>query len=160
MLADGDLAVELAARLGVTLTMPHELEEKVRALVRTPPGPPGDPPYVRATGAASGGALRVVLDAGIFTGGGTLAHDSAIAELRAQPRAGVNPATAQALGVTDGDRVDVSADRGAVLRDLVVRVDERVPDGAVALTAGLVAAPANVLGPAPAVRVTKALVTA
>ncbi|HEX3550104.1 MAG TPA: molybdopterin-dependent oxidoreductase [Candidatus Elarobacter sp.] len=156
--ADGDLVVELAERLGVTLPMPHELEAKVRELVRTPPGPPGDPVYRRPTAAAAPDALRVIVDSAIFTGGGTLAHDAAITELRPQPRAVLSPATARALGVTDGDRVDAAATHGHVLRDLGVRVDARVPDGAVMLLDGLVAAPANAAGAT--VRLTKALVTA
>ncbi len=160
VLADGDVVVELAARLGVSLTLPHELEEKVRSLVRTPPGPPGDPVYVRATAAAPSGALRVIPEASIFSGGGTLAHDTTIAELRPHPRATFSPATADALGIGDGDRVDVSGEHGAVLRDLAVRIDGRTPDGAVALLDGVVAAPANAFGPAHAVRVVKALVTA
>ncbi len=158
VVADGDLVVELASRLGVPLTLPDALEAKVRELVRTPPGPPGEPLFVRSTAAAPDGTLRVVRESAIFTGGGTLAHDVAIADLRAQPRASLSPATARALDVGDGDVVDASANGQPVLRDLVVRVDERVPEGAVTLLDGLPAAPLNALGTAPAVRLTKAMV--
>ncbi len=161
VLADGDLLVELAERLRVTLTAPDVLEATVRERVRTPPGDPGTPVFVRSTATAPNGALRVIADAAIFTGGGTLAYDAAIAALRAQPRASVNAATARALGLAEGDRVDASAGGGAaVLHDLAVRVDERVPDGAVALLDGIVGAPLNTLGTAPAVRLVKALVPA
>ena len=156
VLADGDLVVELADRLGVTLSMPDAVATTVRDLVRTAPGAPGEPLYVRPTAPAAGGALRIVAESAIFTGGGTLLHDRAIAELRAVPRACVNPATARGLDLSDGDVVDVSG-ADAVLRDLVVRVEERVPDDAVALLGGLPAAPINALASA-AVRVTKAAV--
>jgi anaerobic selenocysteine-containing dehydrogenase len=107
--------------------------------------------------------LRVIAESAIFTGGGTLAFDTTLAELRTTPRATLHPETATALGVADGDIVNVTAaggTAGAALRDLVVRVDERVPPGAVSLVEGLVTAPLNALGSAPAVRVEKALVTA
>ena len=159
VLADGDLIAELAERLGVALTAPDALEATVRDGVRTPPGAPGAPSFVRSTAAAAPGSLRVVADAAIFTGGGTLVHDRALDELRAQPRASLNAATARALGLADGDRVDAAAG-DAVLRDLAVRIDQRVPDGAVALLGGVVAAPLNALGTAPAVRLSRALVPA
>jgi anaerobic selenocysteine-containing dehydrogenase len=72
----------------------------------------------------------------------------------------VHPQTANALGVADSDPVNVTGTNGATLRDIAVRVDERVPQGAVALVEGLVEAPLNALGAAPAVRLEKALVTA
>jgi NADH-quinone oxidoreductase subunit G len=160
VLADGDLLVELAERLGVTLPMPDELEAKVRELVKTPPADGAVPAYVRATAAAPGGALRVIADAAIFTGGGTLAFDTAIRELHARPHARINPATARALALADGDPVNVAGDNGTTLYDLVVRVDERVAEGAVALLDGVVRAPLNALGRAPAVRLEKVPVTA
>jgi NADH-quinone oxidoreductase subunit G len=160
IVADGDLIVELAGRLGVSLTPPGALEQKIRDLVRTPPASPaGEPAYRRATARGAGGALRVVPDAGIFTGAGTLLHDVTMVELRARPHARISPATAAALGVADGDRVDVESGHG-VMRDAVVRVDPRIADDAVGLLDGVVAAPLNALGVAPAVRLTKTLVTA
>jgi NADH-quinone oxidoreductase subunit G len=161
VLADGDLIVELAERLGVALPAPDELEARVRELVRTPPAPSsGEPYFRRSTAPAPGGALRVIADAAIFTGGGTLAFDTAIRELHAQPHARINPATARACGLADGERVNVAGSNGTTLRDLVVRIDERVAEGAVALLDGVVGVPLNALGPAPAVRLEKALVTA
>jgi NADH-quinone oxidoreductase subunit G len=160
VLADGDLIVELAERLGVTLPLP-ELDAKVRELVRTPPpASSGAPSFRRATAAAPEGALRVIADAAIFTGGGTLAFDATIRELHARPHARINPATARALGLADGEQVNVAGDGGATLYNLVVRIDEHIAEGAVALLDGVVRAPLNALGPAPAVRLEKVLVHA
>jgi NADH-quinone oxidoreductase subunit G len=172
VLADGDVIVDLAERLGVTLPMPDE--KKIHELVRTPPAAPPGTSYVRSTAAAPDGALRVIPHAAVFTGGGTLAFDTTIAELHPKPVARIHPATASALDLADGDVVDVTAvsagtdanapDAGreiaGTLRELTVRVDERIPEGAVALLDGLVTAPLNALGLSPHVRLQKALVTA
>jgi len=160
LLADGDVIVELAERLNVALPMPHEVEARVRELVRTPPPEPAAGDFVtwpRAAGAA--GELRVIAEHAIFTGGGTLAFDPRIADLRPRPRATVHPDTAAAHGLADGDLVDLTGTNGAVLRGLVVIVDPRVPPAAVALLDGIPAAPLNALGDS-AVRLEKALVTA
>jgi anaerobic selenocysteine-containing dehydrogenase len=156
--ADGDVIVALAERLGVELPLPDALEAKVRELVRTPPPPPGEPGYVRSTAKAADGALRVIAETTIFTGGGTLAFDARIAELRTPARATIHPDTARALGFVDGDVVSVMAT--PMLRELVVVVDPRVPAGAVALVEGIAAAPLSALGTATSVRLEKALVTA
>jgi NADH-quinone oxidoreductase subunit G len=160
ILADGDIVVDLAERLGVALPLPGALDARVRELVRTPPPRSDKPPFVRSRAAGADGALRVIAQSAIFTGGGTLAFDTAIAELRAVPRAGVSPATARALGLADGEPVNATGPSGVTLRDLVVHVDEHVPDGAVALLDGIVGAPLNALGLAATVRLEKALVTA
>ena len=159
VLADGDVLVLLAEALGVALPAVDELEKKVRAQVRTAPAlEAGDftPP---AQAAAAAGELRVVGETTIFTGGGTLAFDPGLAELRTPARATLHPQTAQALGLRDGDRVSASAG-GASLRDLTAVLDPRVPPGAVALVDGILAAPLNALGGATSVRLEKALVTA
>ena len=160
VLADGDLIVELAARLGVELPLPDALEALVQRGVRTPPAAAPAPYYVRSTAAAPDGALRVIPQAAIFTGGGSLAFDPAIAELRAAPRATLHPDTARALDLAEGDLVDVTGANGATLRGLAVRIDRRLARDAVALIDGIVAAPLNALGPAPAVRLQKAPVSA
>ncbi|MDB5070384.1 MAG: nuoG1 [Candidatus Eremiobacteraeota bacterium] len=159
ILADGDIIVDLAERLGVALPLPDELEAKIRELVRTPPPAPV-PYYTRATAAAPDGALRVIPHESVFTGGGTLAFDTTIAELHATPRASIHRATARALDLADGDVVDVAGANGQMVRALAVHVDERVAEGAVALLQGVVGAPLNALGIAPHVRLHKALVTA
>jgi NADH-quinone oxidoreductase subunit G len=159
ILADGDIMVDLAERLGVTLPFPDELEANIRELVRTPPPAPA-PYYTRPTAAAADGALRVIPHESIFTGGGTLAFDTTIAELHAAPRANIHPATARALELTAGDAVDIAGANGYTLRALSVRIDERVPEGAIALLDGVVTAPLNALGVTPHVRLQKALVTA
>jgi NADH-quinone oxidoreductase subunit G len=159
VLADGDLIVALAERLGVALPLPDELAAKVRELVRTPPAhAAGEPSFRRSTAGAPDGALRVIADAAIFTGGGTLAFDTAIGELHARPHARINPATARGLGLADGEPVNVTGTNGTTLYDLAVRIDETIADGSVALLDGVVRAPLNVLGPAPAVRLEKVLV--
>jgi anaerobic selenocysteine-containing dehydrogenase len=113
---------------------------------------------VRSTAKAADGALRVIPETTIFTGGGTLAFDARIAELRTPARATIHPDTARALGFADGDLVSVMAT--PMLRELVVVVDPRVAAGAVALVEGIAAAPLGALGAATSVRLEKALVTA
>ncbi|MEA2665593.1 MAG: NADH-quinone oxidoreductase subunit [Candidatus Eremiobacteraeota bacterium] len=158
VLADGDVLVLLADALGVALPDPAELEKTVRAQVRSAPARL-DPTPPAPAAAPAGGELRVVAETTIFTGGGTLAFDPALAELRARPRAALHPQTALALGVRDGDLVTVSAG-AAALRDLTAVLDPRVPAGAVALLDGVLAAPLGALGSAPSVRLEKALVPA
>jgi hypothetical protein len=159
VLADGDVIVELAQHLGVALPLPDALEQQIRDLVRTPPAPPGAAPYVRKTAPGANGALRVIPETTIFTGGGTLAFDARIAELRTGARATIHPEAAQALALADGDRVDAIGANGARLRDLAVRVDPRVPADAVALVDGIVVAPLNALDDAAAVTLEKAVRT-
>ena len=50
------------------------------------------------------------------------------------PAAGINARQAERLGMKTGDRVAVHQDDGKI--ELPVRVDERVPDGCVHITAG------------------------
>jgi NADH-quinone oxidoreductase subunit G len=161
VLADGDLLVMLAEALGVALPSVAEMEAKVRELVRTPPPAPSPSdvaPWAVSTPVA--GRLRVIAEEAIFTGGGTLAFDPRVAELRARPRAALNPRTAAGLGLTDGDRVTLTAANDASLRDLPVVLDSCVPEDAVSLLGGIPAAPVNALGAAATVTVEKALVTA
>ena len=158
VLADGDVIVALAEQLGVELPLPDVIEAKIRELVRAAPPPAAGPAHVRSTVKAPGGALRVIPETTIFTGGGTLAFDARVAELRTPARATIHPDTARALGVSDGDRV--SAGASPLLRDLVVVVDPRVPAGAVALVDGVASAPLSALDGAASVTLEKALVTA
>ncbi|GAC1573735.1 MAG: NADH-quinone oxidoreductase subunit G [Candidatus Elarobacter sp.] len=161
VLADGDAIVGLAEALGVTLPSPDELEAKVRALVKTAPPPPAandrTPTF---SGAGVDGGLRVIACATIFSGGGTLAFDPRIEQLRTVPRASIHPDTARALGFAHGEPVNVVAPNGAALRGIAAVVDARVPAGAVALVDGLPLAPLNALGAAAHVKLEKALVTA
>jgi NADH-quinone oxidoreductase subunit G len=159
--ADGDAIVLLAEALGINLPLPDELEANVHALVKTLPPPPSPADVLTPQrGAGIDGGLRLIAETTIFTGGGTLAFDPRIAELRTVPRARIHPATANALGIASGEPVTVSAANGASLRELVAVIDPRVPEGAVTLVDGLPLAPLNALGYAATVRVEKALVTA
>ncbi|HEX3467426.1 MAG TPA: molybdopterin-dependent oxidoreductase [Candidatus Elarobacter sp.] len=160
LLADGDVIVDLAERLKIDLPLPDAVEARVRELVRTaPPDAPASDFAPRARASGGAGELRVIAEQTIFTGGGTLAFDPRIAELRTPARASLHPDTAAALGVGAGDSVDVTGANGAALRELIVAVDPRVPAGAVALVDGIAAAPLNALGDG-AVRLEKTLVTA
>jgi NADH-quinone oxidoreductase subunit G len=159
VIADGDALVMLAEELHVALPMPDEMETTIHRLLKTAPG--SDLTAAAPKGADAGTTgLRVVAETAIFTGGGTLAFDARIAELRAEPRATLHPDTALRLDVAGGDLVTVTAPNGRVLRELVAVIDERVPADAVALLDGLPLAPLNALGGAPVVTLEKALVTA
>ncbi|BDE07151.1 NADH-quinone oxidoreductase [Vulcanimicrobium alpinum] len=160
VLADGDVLVMLAEALGVALPGVEAMEAAVRDLVRTPPAFAPDAAGPPALAPVPASRLRVIRQAAIFTGGGTLAFDARVAELRTAPRAALHPATAHALGVGDGDELQADAGDGNVVRGLSAVLDPRVPEDAVALVDGIVAAPLNVLGGAGSVKVQKALVPA
>ncbi len=158
VIADGDAIVLIAEALGIALPGVAAMEHAIRELVRTPPAfAPDAAPGAAAT--IPSGALRVVRETTIFTGGGTLAHDDRIAQLRTAPRATLHPDSARALGLVPGDVVSAVAE-DASLPGLAVVIDPRVPAGAVALVDGIAAAPLNTLGTAAVVKLEKALVTA
>ena len=158
VIADGDAIVLIDEALGIALPGVAAMEHAIRELVRTPPAfAPDAAPGAAAT--IPSGALRVVRETTIFTGGGTLAHDDRIAQLRTAPRATLHPDSARALGLVPGDVVSVVAE-DASLPGLAVVIDPRVPAGAVALVDGIAAAPLNTLGTAAVVKLEKALVTA
>ena len=160
LLADGDIVVDLAERLNIDLPLPDAVEARVRELARTaPPDAPASDFTPRARATAGEGELRMIAETTIFTGGGTLAFDPRVAELRTRPRATLHPDTAAAHGVGAGDVVDVTGSNGAALRELAVAIDPRVPAGAVALVDGIAEAPLNALGDG-AVRLEKVLVPA
>ncbi|MBV8728160.1 MAG: molybdopterin-dependent oxidoreductase, partial [Candidatus Eremiobacteraeota bacterium] len=89
--------------------------------------------------------LVVAVQARIFAGGGTVAHDTRIEELRPLPEAAVSPATARRLNVETGDCIDLEGARFTV-HDLLVEVRPTLPDGVVAIIDGLPDDPANVFG--------------
>ncbi|HZO95009.1 MAG TPA: molybdopterin-dependent oxidoreductase [Candidatus Baltobacteraceae bacterium] len=160
VIADGDVIVDLAERLGVELPLPSDLEARIRHVLHETEGfmpdvRPGDEAVV-----APEGALRVLADVPIFTGGGTLAFDPGAQPLRPAPRARLHPATAAALGVAPGELVGVRAPSGAALRDLVVVLDEGLPRDAVALLDADPDAPLNALGDTATVTLEKAMVAA
>jgi len=145
VLADGDVVIDLAERLGVTLPLPDALEATIREKLREATPAPDAHPAPEAPAPAAG-ALRVMADAPIFSGGGTLAFDPTAQALRPAPRARLHPEAAAALGVRDGDVVAASAPNGASLRDLAVVIDDKLPRDAVALLDAHPAAPLNALG--------------
>jgi NADH-quinone oxidoreductase subunit G len=153
-LADGDMLVALADALDVPLPAPAALEATIRELAA---GVPRNPPLPAADAApraiAGGETLRVIVETSIFTGGGTLAHDARLAQLRILPRAVVAPATAAAFGIADGDVIDVAGPEQTRLDGLTVVLDARIPAGAVALLDGLPGAPLNALRGAPSVTI-------
>jgi anaerobic selenocysteine-containing dehydrogenase len=142
VLADGDMLVALADVLGIALPLPAEIERRIRELGAATPELPE---LGSAVPAGAGEGLRVIVEASSFSGGGTVAHDARLAELRTVPRATFHPTTAATLGLRAGDAVDLGAGE-RTLRDLTVAVDPCVPPGAVALVAGLPAANVNALG--------------
>ena len=153
--ADGDMLVLLADALAVALPDPVELEAAIAAGAGKEPRD-GRPLPVAGAPEPGDGDLRLIVESAIFTGGGTAAFDERVAGLRVVPRAKLHPQTAAALGIADGDLVDLlPASGGTGLERLPAVVTERVPAGAVAIVDGLPAAPANALV-AGGVRVTAA----
>jgi anaerobic selenocysteine-containing dehydrogenase len=99
--------------------------------------------------------LRVIAGSTIFTGGGTMAHDTQLLELRTPARATIHPQTAATMQLVRGDAIDVAGPEGGRLEGLIVALDENVPQGAAVLVDGIPGTPLNVLGGAPSVHVTK-----
>ena len=144
--ADGDMLVALAEALDIAVPAPAEIEARVRELIAQPSKLPPMPALDSAPRAmVERDTARVVVDASIFSGGGTLAHDERIGALRAPARATFHPQTAAQLDVASGDEIDLGGPGGALLAGLTVALDERLPAGVVALVAGVPSAPLNAL---------------
>jgi NADH-quinone oxidoreductase subunit G len=89
--------------------------------------------------------LHVCTHARIFSGGGTVANDRAIENLRPLPEAAISPSTAKRLGIQTGDCIDLEGG-GRTMHDLLVEVRPNLPSDVVVLIAGLPDDPANTLG--------------
>jgi NADH-quinone oxidoreductase subunit G len=154
--ADGDMLVALAEVLGIQLPAPDEIEQRIRVLVSQAPALPPLPQVdVEPPRALVGNeTLRVIVGSTIFSGGGTMAHDTRLSELRTPPLATVHPKTAALMKLVRGDMVDVAAPGGARLEGLRVAFDSNVPAGAIVLVDGIPGAPLNALGGALSVHVT------
>lgn len=155
--ADGDMLVALAEALGVALPAPEEIEQRIRALVSQAP-PAGAPPApeMRSRAMVERDALRVIVDSSVFAGGGTMAHDPSVSELRIRPVALLHPVTASRMTqpLERGDVIEVGGPGGVRLGGLHVLLDEGVPQGAIVLVDGIPEAPVNALGGVPGVTVT------
>ena len=96
--------------------------------------------------------LRLAVQPRIFAGGGTVAHDSSIDELRPLPEAAISPSLARRLDLATGDCVDLQGD-DFTMHDLLVEERSTLPDDVVAVIDGLADAPANVFAPAASVTI-------
>ena len=144
--ADGDMLVALAEALGVALPSIDEIESRIRVLVtQAPPLSPVAAPDLAPKAMVAKDTFRVIVASNIFAGGGTLAHDARMGELRVPATATMHPVTAAGAGVNAGDTIDVSGPGGARLDGLTVMLNESVPAGAVVLVDGLPQAPLNAL---------------
>ncbi|HZZ66030.1 MAG TPA: molybdopterin-dependent oxidoreductase [Candidatus Baltobacteraceae bacterium] len=161
VLSDLEMLVGLAQRLGIELPRADEVESAViRCAAAHAEFDAGDAAYARVRApqaAAPEGGLTVVTQTRIFAGGGTSAHDDRLSELRPLPELCVGAADAQALGVDTGDYVDLTFEdlqgESHVVHDLLVNVRAGMPDGRIALIAGLPDDPANVFPEDATVRV-------
>jgi NADH-quinone oxidoreductase subunit G len=154
--ADGDMLVALAEALGVQLPAPDEIEGRIRVLVSQVPAIPDMPePKTEPPRALVGNeTLRVIAGSTIFSGGGTMAHDAHLGELRTPARATIHPKTGALMHLVRGDVIDVAAPGGARLDGLTVAFDENVPADAIVLIDGIPGAPLNALNGALSVHVT------
>jgi NADH-quinone oxidoreductase subunit G len=153
-LSDGEMLVALAAELGVEIPTPHQLESYARVPKPASTRAPDASDEASSAAQPARDALRVVVAADIFAGGGTVRFDDAIAELRPAQSVTFGPKTAASRGVGPGDVIDLEAGDRA-LRDLMVRVRDDAAEGVVAVVDGLPDAPANVLAHGEAVAVTR-----
>jgi NADH-quinone oxidoreductase subunit G len=150
--ADGDMLVMLAEALGIAVPDPDEI---AAAIVAAQAKVPHADRELAAVAAATGDGLRLVVESAIFSGGGTVAFDARLAELRPAPRARLHPQTAAAAGIADGDVVEIVAlDGAARIGGLVVVLSDRCAPGTVGIIDGLPAVPANALDARAGVRVT------
>ena len=145
--ADGDMLVALAEALGVALPAADEIEQRIRVLVSQAPAlPPLAKPEAEPPRALVGNeTLRVIVGSTIFSGGGTMAHDARLGELRTPAQATIHPKTAASMQLVRGDVIDVAAPGGARIDGLTVVFDEHVPLGAAVLIDGIPGAPLNAL---------------
>jgi len=118
LLADGDVIVELAEKLAVSLPLPDAVDARVRELVLTPPAAPtaadltrtrGWPPAPASCGDRRAHDLHRRRHPGVRHSHRGVAHAAARVD---------HPETANALGVAAGDLVNLTA-AGAALRELI-----------------------------------------
>lgn len=155
--ADGDMLVALAEASGVQLPAPDEIEARIRVLVSQVPVIPPMTAIEAVVPRVMVGrdTVRVIAASTIFTGGGTMAHDMRLGELRTPAGATIHPQTAATMQLVAGDVVDVAGPDGGRLEGLTVALDKNVPQGAAVLIDGIPGAPLNALRGALSVHVTK-----
>ena len=145
--SDLEMIVALAGKLGVELPVEEEVDAAVLSHLAKAREDftLGDERFgASAAAKKSRGALALVVQANIFSGGGTSAHDERIAELRPLPEAALSPEDAAELGVKTGDYVDLTNAGGETLmHDLLVDVREGMGSGSVAVIGGLPDGPCN-----------------
>jgi anaerobic selenocysteine-containing dehydrogenase len=97
---------------------------------------PPDPP-------AEGNGFNLVTPRVLYDGGNLLGQAEILGTRLVQPHVALSSADAQALGMLDGDRLQVSADGNSVT--LPTRLNGVVPDGVIAIPRNLKGQPAESL---------------
>ncbi|MBV8355926.1 MAG: molybdopterin-dependent oxidoreductase, partial [Candidatus Eremiobacteraeota bacterium] len=149
-LSDEEMLIALADVLDVNLPAPESIDQAIASALSAPAASAladdalfGTSPPPRQ----GDDGLRLLVFDNIFSGGGTVWYDDAIAELRPRGIAVVAAETARALGLEVGDLIDLGPEGdGPGLHDLVVRIDEHATPRTVGVIDGLVEEPANTLG--------------
>lgn len=152
-LSDLEMIAGLADALGVALPSAAELDRAViDAVAHAKPDFSlgdeaiyGTPQARRPQKDRGRHGLHLCTHARIFSGGGTVANDRSIENLRPLPEAAVAPSTAMRLGIETGDCIDLDGG-GRTMHDLLVEVRPNLPEDVVVLIAGLPDDPANMLG--------------
>ncbi|MDQ2662616.1 MAG: molybdopterin-dependent oxidoreductase [Candidatus Eremiobacteraeota bacterium] len=151
-LTDGEMLVGLARAMDLALPSLEEVETAVFAALTHARQLPelGEKSLEFAAPAFDPSkrerdALEVIVRSRILAGGGTMAHDSKLAQLEALPQVALSPYDARELNLETGDYVDLQAGERTV-HDLLVEVRTDLGQGKVVLTRGLADAPANGLG--------------
>jgi len=148
---DADILVALAASLGVRLSgSPSETALEIGKLVtKLEPGtvlagaPAGLIPVAEAAPPAGPGLVLVPVDR-LYAGGSTAAFDESFRHAQPKAEAFFNPIDAAALGLTDGERVGVSAGGSAELK-LTARLNKAVVAGTVQVVRGMPGVPVGAL---------------
>lgn len=146
--ADGDILVALAQQLGVKLaSSPTETSWEIAKVAakleegKVLSGAPVNLLPMGAVSAATPEGLVLVPVTKLYAGGSTAQFDTEFNHVLPKPEAFFNPADAKALGLKDGEQVELTAG-GASIR-LTVKLSRSVVPGTVQAIKGLTAAPVN-----------------
>ncbi|HYF80455.1 MAG TPA: NADH-quinone oxidoreductase subunit NuoG [Symbiobacteriaceae bacterium] len=150
--ADGDILVALAQALGTKLAAnPAEVAREIAQTVAKlekgavlPGAPAGLIPAVQPEAApTTPNGLVLVPITRLYAGGSTSRFDHGFNYVQPKQEARFNPADAKALGLTAGEKVELTAN-GASIQG-IVNIDKSVVAGTVQAICGLVDAPVNTL---------------
>ncbi|HYF95454.1 MAG TPA: NADH-quinone oxidoreductase subunit NuoG [Symbiobacteriaceae bacterium] len=144
--SDGDMLVAIANAVGVKLAVSpaevvREITNAVGKLETLPGAPAGLLPAAEPVAVPEG--LVLVPVARLYAGGSTAKFDEGFSQVQPKPAFFFNPADAKALGLSEGEQVELTANGAAIAAP--VKLDKNVVAGTVQAIRGLSEAPVNLL---------------